>query len=120
MRLKVKLWIENEDENLVFGDGKNLVLQYLDSTSSIEETAKELKMSEENVFKHLQILEDNNKEEMILRTQSLKKNSKASYRLTAEAREILQTYQIYQYDVKKFAQEKFEEFRENYKITTTK
>ena len=109
MKLKVKLWIENNEEKLIFGDGKNLVLQHIDSTNSLEQTAKKLNMSEENVLKHLEILEENNEEEMVLKTQGLKKTSKASYILTAEARETLQTYQIYQYDVKKFAQKKFEE-----------
>ncbi len=109
MNLKVKLWIENEQKKLIFGDGKNLVLEHLDSTGSINKTAKELNMSEDNVLKHLQILEENNKEEMVLKVQGLKKDSKASYVLTAHARETLQTYQIYQYDVKKFAQKKYKE-----------
>lgn len=109
MNLKIKLWVENEDRKLVFGDGKNLILQYLDQTGCVNKTAKILSMSEENVLKHLQILEDNNKNEMVLRVQGLKKDSKASYILTPEARMILQTYEIYQHDIQKFAQKKFKE-----------
>lgn len=116
MKLKVKLWIENEEEKLVFGDGKNAVLEYLDTTGSINKTAEELNMSEDNVHKHLQILEDNNSEEMVLRIQGLKKSSKASYVLTSHARETLQTYQIYKYDVNKFAQKKYEELFESLTI----
>lgn len=115
MNLKVKLWIENKNRNLIFGDGKNLILQYLDSTGSISETAKKLSMSEDNVLKHLRILEDNNTSEMVLKIQGLKKDSKASYVLTPEARMVLQTYQIYQHDIKKFAQKKFEEIFKDFK-----
>lgn len=109
MELKVKLWIENDDKNLIFGDGKNQLIYNLDLTGSISETAKKLNMTEENVLKHLEILENNNEEEMVLKVQGLKKNSKPSYILTPHARKILQTYQIYQYDVKKFANKKFKE-----------
>ena len=109
MNLKVKSWIENDKEKLIFGDGKNLILQYLDSTGSIEETANKLSMSEDNVLKHLRILEDNNKNEMVLKIQGLKKDSKASYVLTPEARVVLQTYQIYRHDIQKFAQKKYKE-----------
>lgn len=116
MKLKVKLWIENKEEKLIFGDGKNIVLEYIDSTGSINKTAQELNMSEDKVLKHLQVLEDNNKEDMVLQIQSLKKDSKASYVLTSHARETLQTYQIYQYDVNKFAKKKYEELFKNIKI----
>lgn len=117
MNLKVKLWIENENKSLIFGDGKNLILQYLDSTGSIKQTAKKLSMTEENVLKHLQILEDNNTNEMVLKIQGLKKDSKASYVLTPEARMVLQTYQIYQHDIKKFAQKRYKEIFKDFKVT---
>ena len=110
MKIKVKLWIEDKEKNLVFGDGKNLIMKHLDKTGCTKKTALELKMSEENIFRHLDILEDNNTAEMVLKIQGLKKDSKSSYVLTAEAREILQTYHIFQHDVRRFANKKFDEF----------
>jgi len=115
MKMKVKLWIEDQNNNLVFGDGKNEIISCLDSTGSIAETSKQLNMSEEKIFKHLDILEENNEKEMVLCIKGLKKTSKPSYILTADAREILQTYQIYQYDVRKFSELKFEEIFGNIK-----
>lgn len=114
MKMKVKIWIEDNNNNLVFGDGKNEIINCIDKTGSIEEVSKQLNMPEDKVFRHLQILEDNNQEEMVLCIKGLKKNSKPSYILTADAREILQTYQIYQYDVRKFAKKKFEELEKEF------
>lgn len=107
--MKIKLWIEDKDENLVFGDGKNEIINCIDSTGSVDETSKKLNMSRGKIFKHLEILEENNEKEMVLCIQGLKKTSTPSYVLTSDAREVLQTYQIYQYDVRKFAEKKFDE-----------
>ena len=115
MNIKVKLWIEDKNNNLIFGDGKNLVMDYIDQTNCISQTAKTLNMTQEQVLKHLQIVEDNNAEEMVLRIQGLKTTSKPSYILTPEAREILQTYQIFQHDVRRFAKQKLKEFQEKIK-----
>ena len=41
MNLKVKVWIEDKKENLLFGSGKTQVLTHLDKTGSIIETAKQ-------------------------------------------------------------------------------
>ncbi len=109
MKIKVKIWLENENEKLVFGDGKNEVMKQIDLTGSLSETSDKLNMTEEKVLKHLQIIEDNNKDEMVLCVKGLKDSSKASYVLTAEAREMLQTYQIYQHDVRKFTKNRFSE-----------
>jgi molybdenum-dependent DNA-binding transcriptional regulator ModE len=39
LELKIKIWIENDDENLVFGDEKNEVMKYIESTGSLKETS---------------------------------------------------------------------------------
>ena len=113
MKIKVKLWIEDNEKNLVFGDGKNLIMKQLDKLGCTKKTALELNMSEENVFKHLEILEENNDDEMVLKIQGLKSTSKVSYVLTPEAREVLQTYHIFQHDVRRFANKQFDEFIKN-------
>ncbi len=40
MNLKIKLWIEDKNRNLLFGGGKTKVLTNLDKTGCIEQTAK--------------------------------------------------------------------------------
>lgn len=109
MKIKVKLWVEDENSNLVYGDGKNEILEKIDSLESIEETSNIMNMPEERIFDHINIIEANNKDEMILCIKGLKKDSKPRYKLTSQAREVLQTYQIFQHDVRRFTKERFEE-----------
>lgn len=37
---KNKIWIEDDNENLIFGGGKTQILEYIDETGSIAEAAK--------------------------------------------------------------------------------
>lgn len=109
MDIKVKLWIEDMEDNLIYGDGKNKVLEHIDKVGCLEETSKQMNMPEERVFRHLEIIEENSDEEMVLCIKGLKPSSKATYVLTPKAREVLQTYQIFQHDVRKFSKRRFEE-----------
>lgn len=45
MKVKVKVWIEDNEENLIFGSGKTEVLENIDRTGSISEAAKEVGMN---------------------------------------------------------------------------
>ena len=109
MNLKVKVWIEDGNRNFLFGAGKTKVLTQLDKTGSVKETAVLNNMSEEKVLQHIKLLDDNVKESMVLRIQGQDETKETVYLLSVEARVILQAYEILDYDVKKYARQRFEE-----------
>jgi len=113
MNLKVKVWIEDRNRKFLFGAGKTKVLTQLDKTGSVKETAIHNNMSEEKVVQHIKLLDDNVKESLVLRLQGQDETKEPIYMLSVEARMILQAYEILDYDVKKFARQRFEEL---YKI----
>ena len=109
MNLKIKVWIEDENENLLFGGGKTKVLTQLDQTGSIIESAKQNDMSYDKVMKHIEILDNHVKEDLVLRLHGKSENSPTTYALSVDARLVLQAYEILQYDVKKYAKKRFKE-----------
>ncbi len=57
MQVKVKVWIEDNEENLIFGSGKTEILEYIDKTGSISDAAKEVGMNYKKAWNHIKILE---------------------------------------------------------------
>lgn len=109
MNLKVKVWIEDNKQNLLFGGGKTQVLKHLDATGSILETAKQNNMTYDKVIKHIEVLDNHVEEEMVLRLGGKSETSVTTYMLSVEARMVLQAYEILQYDVDKYAKKRFKE-----------
>ncbi len=113
VNLKIKLWIEDKNRNLLFGGGKTKILTQLDKTGCAKETAKQNNMTHENVMKHINILENNVEEDLVLRIHGKNENEVTKYMLSVDARLVLQAYEILNYDVKKFALKRFKELYEN-------
>ena len=107
MNLKIKVWIEDKNRNLLFGGGKTKVLTELDRTGSIIETAKANDMSYDKVLKHIEILDDHVEEDLVLRMEGKSVEIETTYMLSVEARKVLQAYEILQYDVHKYAKKRF-------------
>lgn len=107
MKVKVKIWIEDDEENLMFGSGKTEVLEYIDKMGSISEAAKEVGMNYKKAWTHIKILEKNIEDALVLTYKGRGENSGTT--LTPKAREVIQTYKILQHDIKKYANHRFEE-----------
>ena len=105
MNLKVKVWIEDNKQNLLFGGGTTQVLKHLDETGSILETAKQSDMNHDKVIKHIEVLDNHIEEEMVLRLGG----KVTTYMLSVDARMVLQAYEILKYDVEKYARKRFQE-----------
>lgn len=120
MKVKTKLWIEDSDENLIFGGGKTEVLKLIDETGSISSASKKIGLNYKKVWSHIKILEEYVEDDMVLTYKGRGQSSGSS--LTPKAREIIQTYEILQHDVKKYAQQRFEELflKDNKEIIKTK
>mgnify|MGYP006365356769 CR=1 FL=1 len=58
MEVRVKVWIEDENKNLIFGSGKTEILEYIEQTGSISKAAKLLDMNYKKAWSHIKILEE--------------------------------------------------------------
>ncbi|AXX87703.1 winged helix-turn-helix domain-containing protein [Malaciobacter marinus] len=107
MKVKIKVWIEDDEENLIFGSGKTEVLENIDNTGSIAEAAKKVGMNYKKAWTHIKILEKHIEEDLVLRFKGRGENSGTT--LTPKAREVIQTYKILEHDIKKYSEQRFKE-----------
>ncbi|RXK00274.1 molybdenum transporter [Arcobacter sp. CECT 8986] len=107
MKVKVKIWIEDDEQNLIFGSGKTEVLENIDRTGSIAEAAKEVGMNYKKAWSHIKVLEKFIEEDLVMTFKGRGENSGTS--LTPKAREVIQTYKILEHDIKKYAENRFKE-----------
>lgn len=107
MKVKVKIWIEDEEKNLIFGGGKTEVLELIDKTGSISKAAQTVGMNYKKAWSHIKILQENIEDEMVQTNKGQGENSGSC--LTPKAREVIQTYKILQDDIKKYADNRFQE-----------
>jgi molybdate transport system regulatory protein len=120
MRVRVKIWIEDEEQNLIFGGGKTEVLQLIDETGSISKAAQRVGMNYKKAWSHIKILEKNIEDELVVTQKGQGEQSGSC--LTPKAREVIQTYKILQYDIKKYADKRFKELflKDNKEILSIK
>jgi len=107
MKVKVKIWIEDEEENLIFGGGKTEVLELIDETGSISKAAQKVGMNYKKAWSHIKILEKHIEDDLVHTNKGQGELSGSS--LTPKAREVIQTYKILQYDIKKYADKRYKE-----------
>ncbi len=107
MKVKVKIWIEDEEENLIFGGGKTEVLELIDKTGSISKAAQTVGMNYKKAWSHIKILQEHIEDEMVQTNKGQGENSGSC--LTPKAREVIQTYKILQHDIKKYSDSRFKE-----------
>ena len=62
MEIKIKVWIEDENKNLIFGSGKTEILRQIEQTGSISEAAKKVGMNYKKAFKVARLIGKHPKE----------------------------------------------------------
>jgi molybdate transport repressor ModE-like protein len=107
MKVRVKIWIEDEEKNLIFGGGKTEVLELIDETGSISKAAQRVGMNYKKAWTHIKILEKHIEDDLVNTNKGQGEFSGSS--LTPKAREVIQTYKILQHDIKKYADARFKE-----------
>jgi molybdate transport repressor ModE-like protein len=107
MKVKVKIWIEDGEKNLIFGGGKTEVLELIDETGSISKAAQRVGMNYKKAWTHIKILEKHIEDDLVFTNKGQGELSGSS--LTPKAREVIQTYKILQHDIKKYADDRFKE-----------
>lgn len=105
MQIKVKTWIEDEKQNLVFGGGKTQILKYIDDTGSILAASKLLGMNYKKAWSHIKILQEYIEDELVI-VQKGRNNGGTT--LTPKAKEIIANYETLQDEINAYAQERFD------------
>jgi len=107
MQAKVKVWIEDDCENLVFGGGKTQILEYIDETGSISEAAKKVGMNYKKAWTHIKILQEFLEDELVIASKGGK--GQGGTVLTPKAKEIIETFKILRSDIKKYTQKRYKD-----------
>ena len=57
--VKTKIWIENEDQELLFGKGKTELIELIEQEGSIAKAAEKIGMNYKKAWSHIKILQKN-------------------------------------------------------------
>ena len=106
MKSKVKVWIEDSEENLVFGGGKTQILELIDETGSISEASKRAGMNYKKAWSHIKILQEYIDDELVIVNKGRKTGGTT---LTPKAKELVENFKTFRKQVKDFSENRFEE-----------
>jgi len=111
MEVKVKVWIEDDKNNLVFGGGKTEILEYIHKTGSISEAAQQIGLNYKKTWSHIQVLEKYIEDSLVITQKG--GGEQGGTRLTPKAIEIMENYKLLQKDVQEFTSKRFTELFKN-------
>ena len=107
MEVKVKVWLEDDNRNLVFGSGKNEILKYVELTGSISKAAQKVGMNYKKTWSHIQVLENYIEDKLVITKKGRGEDSGS--KLTPKAKELIELYNQLNEDIKNYSQNRFEE-----------
>jgi molybdate transport repressor ModE-like protein len=107
MEVRVKVWIEDENKNLIFGSGKTEILKYIEQTGSIAKAAKILDMNYKKAWSHIKILEEYIEDDLVLTKKGQAQDSGS--KLTLKAQELMKLYKTLDEDIKEYSTKRFKE-----------
>ena len=88
LKLKSSQWIVDEDDNAIIGKGRMEILDNIEKTGSINQTAKIMKMSYKAVWSKIKATEKH------LDTLIVHTDRKEGSRLSKEGKELLEKYRL--------------------------
>jgi molybdate transport system regulatory protein len=86
--MKSRQWIVDEHDNIIMGEGRKEILENIEKTGSINQTAKIMKMSYKGVWSKIKATENNMKLKIV------STNKKRGSHLTKEGKELLDKYTL--------------------------
>ncbi|MEW6187809.1 MAG: LysR family transcriptional regulator [Thermodesulfobacteriota bacterium] len=89
MKIQFKLWLE-KDKRVLFGEGRNLLLQAIEDHGSLAQAAKIMGMSYRAAWGRLKASED--RLGFHLAEKDVEQGKKGGLRLTSEGKKLLNTY----------------------------
>jgi len=88
LKLKSSHWIVDENDNIIIGEGRMEILDHVENTGSINQTAKLMKMSYKAVWSKIKYTEKH------LNTKIVQTDKRTGSRLTQEGKELLKKYRL--------------------------
>ena len=88
MRLKSRQWIVNTQGAMIMGEGRQEILENIERTGSINQTAKLMKMSYKGVWSKIRATESG------LKMKLVEADKRKGSQLTEEGKELLKKYSL--------------------------
>ncbi len=88
LRLRSRQWIVDDKGNIIIGEGRAEILETIERTGSINQTAKIMKMSYKGVWSKIKVTED------YLKVTLVETDKKRGSELSREGKELLQKYNL--------------------------
>ena len=88
LRLRSRQWIVDEQNRIIMGEGRKEILETIEKTGSINQTAKIMKMSYKGVWSKIKVTEE------YLNLNIVHADRKMGSRLTKEGKELLDKYRV--------------------------
>jgi molybdate transport system regulatory protein len=110
LKVKTKIWIENDERDLLFGKGKTEILELIEQEGSIANAAQKIGMNYKKAWTHIKILQKNIADELVVPQKG--GGGKGGTTLTPKAREMIAKYRRLQRDIETYANQRFAELFE--------
>ena len=88
LRMRSRHWIVDEKENIIIGDGRKEILENIERTGSINQTAKFMKMSYKGVWSKIKATEN------YMKVKLVHADRKQGSCLTKEGKDLLDKYSL--------------------------
>ncbi len=88
LKLRSRQWIVDDQDRIIMGEGRMEILETIERTGSINQTAKLMKMSYKGVWSKIKVTED------YLNTSIVDTDRKTGSRLTEAGKELLEKYRL--------------------------
>jgi len=88
IKLKSRHWIVDEKDRIIMGEGRKQILETIEKTGSINQTAKIMKMSYKGAWSKIKATEK------YLKSRIVHTDRKEGTRLTKEGRDLLEKYSL--------------------------
>jgi molybdate transport system regulatory protein len=99
--MKSRKWIVDENDNIIIGEGRKEILENIEKTGSINQTAKLMKMSYKAVWSKIKATEN------YLKVKIVSTNKKRGSHLTPAGKELLHKYTLLKNECQKQEEDLF-------------
>jgi molybdate transport system regulatory protein len=86
LQLRSRHWVVNEEGDIIIGEGRCAILENIEKTGSLNQTAKVMKMSYKGVWSKIKVTEE------YLKIRLVATDKKRGSRLTEEGKDLLEKY----------------------------
>lgn len=88
LKLRSRQWVVDEHDRIIMGEGRKEILETIERTGSINQTAKAMKMSYKGVWSKIKVTEK------YLNMNIIHADRKMGSRLTKEGKDLLEKYSL--------------------------